>query len=221
MSDKETANLPSTTRAAEPPQSSAPMPLENRADSISASNEEDQELPKDVSDLAPEDNDEDATKASENERERASVREYHHSMENYHHLALARMCMSSPTESETPRPTVAAPSARPVVGNYPNPPAAQSVPSSRMQGLLLGLSRLTIEPEPTEAPEATSRPRLDIPFPRPHWWIDEEELARVSPYVAEYTRHMQAAQLEAERLGMDTWDYIQLSRRNQHPSDSS
>lgn len=173
--------MPATKTAANPPQPEGPSPDAERVDSLSAS------LHKEA-----ESNDDDAAATEAlRQRQRAAMREYQRPLFDYHLEALSRLCTA---------PVVAVPAACPVVGNYPNPPAAQSAPSSRTKGLLSDLSSLTIESEPTEAPQEA----------RPHWWIHTPELDRMSPYTANVTRNVQAAQLEADRLGMDTWDFLTL-----------
>lgn len=156
----------------------------------------------------------------------AWVREYRRWMMRYHtvahfkamsgtddlNVAMAnaykkpRAARKNPTPpAAAPAAPEAAPSSRPVVGNYPNPPDSQSKPSTRMKGMLSGLSRLSTAPEP-ETPEAS-------PVQLPSWWVHSPELELVSPYVARVTRNVQIALLEADRLGMDCWDYLQMVER--------
>lgn len=90
---------------------------------------------------------------------------------------------------------VTGPPMRPIVGNYPNPPISQALQSPRMHKLLSGVGRLETKLRPTEAP-------------KPEWWMEEDELALLSPHTSKRTRFVQEAMLEAERLDMEPGHYM-------------
>lgn len=109
-------------------------------------------------------------------------------------ITLARVCLQPRIVEEQSGP-IACPPMRPKVGNYPNPPRSQAVQSPRMQRLLSGLGRLETNLGVTEAP-------------KPEWWMEEDELALLSPHTSKRTRFIQSAMLEAERLDMEPGDYM-------------
>lgn len=215
MSDNKTTKLSS---AVDSPKPLASSPGEKRADSRYTSMHEEVETRKDATDAASDKDDGDAAAAVAaadaktllKQQQQASIRAYQRVLSCHQALCcqqivrdaergsidLARPHLVARTEREALGLMIAARSTRPMVGNYPVAPASHAIPSTRVQGLLSSLSRLTIEPEPAKPV-------------RPDWWIGEDELAGVSPYVANFTRDIQLMQLEADARGMDTWDYLQ------------